>query len=68
MRTTSRRIAVAALLAFAAYSVFVLVLALRDREGHGAGFWASIAAIVLLAAGAVWAARWVSRRRPAQGQ
>jgi hypothetical protein len=68
VRTASRRIAVAALLAFAVYSIFVVAVALWDREGHDVVFWASIVVIFLLAAAAMWAARWVWNRRPAQGQ
>jgi hypothetical protein len=53
------------LVLFAGYAVFVLVVALSSGKGHGAGFWVSIGVIVVLAAAALWLARWIYRRRRA---
>jgi hypothetical protein len=53
------------LVLFAGYAVFVLVVALSSGKGHGAGFWVSIGVIVVLAAAALWLARWFYRRRRA---
>jgi hypothetical protein len=50
-------VTIVALLAFAAYSVFVLVVAISAGEGHGLVFWTSIVLIALLAAAAVWGAK-----------
>jgi hypothetical protein len=54
-----------ALILFAAYSVFVIVLAIAGK-GHGSVFWVSIGVIIVLAVGALWLARWIYRRRDAR--
>jgi hypothetical protein len=53
------------LVLFAAYSVFVIVLAIAGK-GHGSGFWAEIGVIVLLAVGALLLSRWLYRRNRAR--
>jgi membrane protein implicated in regulation of membrane protease activity len=55
------------LILFAAYAVFVVVVAIVG-SGHGSGFWASLGLIVVLAAAALWLARRIYRRntRPSQ--
>jgi hypothetical protein len=58
-------ISIVALILFTGYAVFVLVVALASGEGQGPVFWTSIGAIVALAAGALWLARWIYRRRQA---
>jgi hypothetical protein len=62
MRQASAGVSIAALVAFAAYSIFVVVVAVSG-EGHGPVFWASIVVIVLMAGAALWGARWFFRRR-----
>jgi cellulose synthase/poly-beta-1,6-N-acetylglucosamine synthase-like glycosyltransferase len=57
-----KRTSIIALMLFAAYSLFVVVVAIAG-SGHGSAFWVSIGVILLLAAGAVWLARWIYRRR-----
>jgi len=57
----SARISIVALILFAVYSLVVVVLALSSGKGHGAGFWASIGVILLLAAGALWLSRRMFR-------
>ncbi len=63
MRKASARTSVIALILFAGYSVFVVVVAVASGKGHGSVFWASIGVIVLLAVGAVWLSRRIYRRR-----
>jgi membrane protein implicated in regulation of membrane protease activity len=53
------------LILFAAYSVFVIVVAIAGK-GHGTVFWVSIGVIVVLAVGALWLARCIYRRRDAR--
>jgi hypothetical protein len=53
------------LILFAAYSVFVIVVAVAGK-GHGTVFWVSIGVIVVLAVGALWLARWIYRRHDAR--
>jgi membrane protein implicated in regulation of membrane protease activity len=64
MKGARLRVSIVALILFAAYSVFVVVVALSAGKGHGVVFWTSIAVIILLAAAAVWLARRMYRRRP----
>jgi membrane protein DedA with SNARE-associated domain len=59
------RTSMIALIVFAGYSVFVVVVAITGK-GHGSMFWISIAVIVLLALLALWLARWLYRRRDAR--
>ena len=63
MRKGSARTSIIALILFAGYSVFVVVVAVASGKGHGSVFWVSIGAIVLLAVGAVWLSRRIYRRR-----
>jgi hypothetical protein len=56
-------VTIIALILFAAYSVFVVVVAVSAGKGHGAVFWASIGIIVVLAALALWLSHRVYRRR-----
>jgi Kef-type K+ transport system membrane component KefB len=62
VKQASAVVSIAALVAFAAYSIFVVIVALSG-EGHGPVFWASIVVIVLMAGAALWGARWLFRRR-----
>ena len=55
--------AIAALVIFAGYVVFVLALSLSSGDGHGSGYWASIAVLVLLVVASVWAANYLFRNR-----
>ena len=55
--------AITALLAFAAYSAFVVIVAVSSGKGHGSVFWTSIALIIVLSAGALWGARRLFLRR-----
>ena len=59
------RVSIIALIVFALYSLFVVGVAIAGK-GHGSTFWASIVVIILLAAVAVWLARWIYRRRDAR--
>ena len=63
MRKGSARTSIIALILFAGYSVFVVVVAVSSGKGHGAVFWASIGVIILLAVAAVWLSRRIYRRR-----
>jgi FtsH-binding integral membrane protein len=51
-----------ALLAFAGYGLFLVIVAIAG-EGHGSVFWTSINVIVVLAATALWVARRLSKAR-----
>ena len=55
--------AIIALLAFAGYTIFVLVVSISSGDGHGSGYWASIALIVLLVVASLWGASYLFRRR-----
>jgi Kef-type K+ transport system membrane component KefB len=55
-------VAIAALVGFAAYAIYVVVISIAG-EGHGSFFWASIVLIVLLAAAALWGAKLLFSRR-----
>jgi hypothetical protein len=62
MNRTRARVSIVALILFAAYSVFVIVVSISAGEGAGLVFWGSIGVIVLLAVGALWLSRWIHRR------
>jgi membrane protein implicated in regulation of membrane protease activity len=64
MKGTRLRVSIIALILFAGYSVFVVVVALSAGKGHGAVFWTSIGVIIVLAGLALWLARRMYRRRP----
>jgi general stress protein CsbA len=53
---------IVALILFAAYCLFIVVVAVSARKGHDSGFWLEIGVIVLLSAGAVWLSRRIYRR------
>jgi hypothetical protein len=55
--------AIAALLAFAGYTIFVVLVAVARGEGHGSIFWTAIAMGLSLAALAAWEARRLFIRR-----
>ena len=63
MRRANVGVAIAALVVFAGYVAFVLVLSISSGEGHGSGYWASIAVLVLLVLASLWGARYLFRRR-----
>lgn len=63
MRNARTRTSIIALLLFAAYSVFVLVVAVSSGKGHGSVFWVSIGVIVVLGVAAIWLSRRIYRRR-----
>ncbi len=63
MRRGNSGLAIVALLAFAGYTTFVLWVSLSAGKGHGSGYWASIALIVLLVAASLWGASYLFRRR-----
>jgi hypothetical protein len=63
MRRANVGVAIAALLIFAGYVVFVLVVSLSSGDGQGSGYWASIALLVLLVLASVWAAVYLFRHR-----
>ena len=63
MKKTPARTSIVALILFAAYSVFVVVMAVSSGKGHGSVFWASIGVIIVLAVAAVWLSRRMYRRR-----
>ena len=52
----------AALILFAAYAVYVVVVSISAGKGSGPVYWASIVLIVALAVGALWLSRWFHRR------
>jgi hypothetical protein len=56
-------VSVVALVLFAAYSLYVVVVAVSAGKGHGALFWFSIGLIVVLAAAALWLSRRLYRRK-----
>jgi hypothetical protein len=66
MKGPRARITMIVLVLFAAYSAFVVIVALAAGKGHGSVFWTSIAVIILLAAGALWLAHRIYRRRGAR--
>jgi ABC-type uncharacterized transport system permease subunit len=55
------RTSIVVLILFAAYSVFIIVVAIAGK-GHGSAFWTSIGVIVVLAVVALWLSRWLYRR------
>jgi hypothetical protein len=57
------RISIIALILFAAYSLYVVAVAISEGNGKGPVFWASIGAILLLAALALWVSRRIYRWR-----
>ena len=63
MRRGNVGVAIVALLAFAGYTIFVLVVSISSGEGHGSGYWASIALIVLLIVASLWGASHLFRGR-----
>ncbi len=63
MRRGNIGLAIVALLAFAGYAMFVLGVSISSGDGHGSGYWASIAVIVLLIAVALWIAVYLFRGR-----
>jgi len=63
VRNPRAKTSIVALILFAAYSVFVVVMAVSSGKGHGSVFWASIGVIILLAVAAVWLSRRMYRRR-----
>jgi len=63
VRGVRGRISIIVLILFAAYSVYIVVLAVSSGKGHGAFFWASIGVIIVLAIAALWLSRWIYRRR-----
>ncbi len=62
MRHNRAKVSIIVLLLFAAYSLFVAVVAVAAGKGHGSVFWTSIGAILVLAAGALWFSRRLYRR------
>ena len=56
------RVSIAALILFAAYAVYVVVVSISAGKGSGPVYWASIVLIVALAVGALWLSRWFHRR------
>jgi membrane protein implicated in regulation of membrane protease activity len=64
MKGARLRVSIIALILFAAYAVFVVVLALSAGKGHGAVFWTELGIIIVLAGLAIWLARRMYRRRP----
>jgi hypothetical protein len=62
VRQASAGLSIAALIAFAIYSVIIVIIAISG-EGGGLVFWASIALILLLAAAALWGAKVLFGRR-----
>jgi hypothetical protein len=57
------RISIIALTLFAAYSLYVVVVAISEGKGQGPVFWISIGVILLLAAVALWLSRRIYRWR-----
>jgi MYXO-CTERM domain-containing protein len=51
-----------ALILFAGYALFVVIAGIAG-SGDGAAFWVQIGVALLLAAAALWLARWIYRRR-----
>jgi hypothetical protein len=56
------RVSMVALILFAAYAVYVVVVSISSGKGSGLVYWFSIALIVVLAVGALWLSRWFHRR------
>jgi Na+/melibiose symporter-like transporter len=56
-------VAIAALLGFAGYTVFGLIVAIEGGEGHGSVFWTAIGMGVLIAAVALWLSARIYRSR-----
>ena len=67
MRRGNIGLAIVALLAFAGYATWVLVVSISSGDGQGSGYWASIAAILLLIAFALWIAVYLFRGRFSKG-
>lgn len=62
MKRNRAKVSIIALSLFAAYCVFIVVVAVASRKGHGSVFWTSIGMILVLAAGSLWIARRMYRR------
>jgi hypothetical protein len=62
MNRARARVSIVALILFAAYSVFVVVVSISAGDGAGLVFWASIGVIIVLAVAALWLSRWIHRR------
>jgi succinate-acetate transporter protein len=62
MFRTRKLISIVALILFAVYALVIVIISLSAGKGHGAVFWSSIVAIVLLAAGALWLSRRMYRK------
>ena len=56
------RISIVALILFAGYALFVVIVGIAG-SGDGAAFWIQIGVTLVLAAAALWLARWIYRRR-----
>jgi hypothetical protein len=56
------RVSIVALILFAGYTLFVVIAGVAGR-GSGTAFWIQIGVALVLAAGALWLARWIYRRR-----
>jgi membrane protein implicated in regulation of membrane protease activity len=56
-----------ALFLFVAYALFVVIAGILG-SGHGPGFWAQIVVTLVLAAAALWVARWIYRRGRPSGR
>ena len=63
MRQAAAGGAIAALVALASYSVFIVIVAIYDGDGHGSVFWTSLVVISLIAAFALWLATRLFRAR-----
>jgi membrane protein implicated in regulation of membrane protease activity len=63
VRKARARTSIIALILFAGYSVFVVVVAVSSGKGRGSVFWVSIGVIILLAVAALWLSRRIYRRR-----
>ena len=63
MRRANIGVAIAALVIFAGYVIFVLALSISSGDGHGSGYWASIVLLVLLVFASFWAANYLFRHR-----
>jgi hypothetical protein len=53
---------IVALILFAGYALFVVIVGIAG-SGDGAAFWVQIGVTLVLAAAALWLARWIYRRR-----
>ena len=56
------RLSIVALILFAGYALFVVIAGIAG-SGDGTAFWVQIVVTLVLAAGALWLARWIYRRR-----